>query len=145
MPDLPRYWTPAFIDRFVDALNSDPEFQREASRFSDVIVLQCLDAPGGKDVRAAYSIDAGYVTVEVTAEDAPSGRLRDRTFDSSRAMARATAPYGIWKDLDTGTLSVLGALGSPEYHIDGPRLKIMMNLGIMNQMSRVASGVPKTY
>lgn len=145
MADLPRYWTPGFIDRFVDALNADAEFQREAARFSDVIVLQCLDAPGAKDVRAAYSIDAGYVTVDVTVEDAPSARLRDRAFDASRAMARATAPYSIWKDLDTGALSVLGALASPDYHIDGPRLKIMMNLGIMNQMSRVASGVPKEY
>lgn len=145
MTDLPRYWSRAFIDRFVERLNEDADFQREAATFSDTIVLQCLDAPGGRDVGAAYTIDAGYVTVEVVDEAAPSDAVRERPFDASSAMARATAPYRIWKELDSGSMNVLGALASPEYRIDGPRLRIMMNLGIMNHMSRVAALVPKSY
>lgn len=145
MADHPRYWTRRFIDRLVDALNEDEGFQEETALFSDTIVLQCLDTPDGLDVRAAYSIDAGYVSVAVTEEEAPSKALRDSAFDSDYGLARATAPYWIWTQLDQGTMNVVGALASSDYQIDGPRLKIMMNLGILNAMSRVSAGIEKTY
>jgi hypothetical protein len=30
MPDAPRYWTPEFVEAFVDALNTDSDFQQAA-------------------------------------------------------------------------------------------------------------------
>lgn len=145
MTDLPRYWTPAFIEAFVDRLNEDAGFQEHAKRFSDTIVLQCLDTPDGRDVRATYDIDSGYVTVAIVDEPAPSPAVRDGRFDGRNAMARATAPYDVWRRLDDGSLGIMGALASPEYRIEGPRMKIMLNLSVFDALGQVASAMPKRY
>jgi len=145
MTDLPRYWSRAFIDAFVERLNEDPDFQRHARRFSDTIVFQCLDTPDGRDVRAAYDIDAGYVTVDVLEEEAPSDVVRDGRFDGRFGLARATAPYDVWRRVDDGSLSIMGALASPDYRIEGPRMKIMLHLAVFDALGKVASAMPKRY
>ena len=145
MTDLPRYWTPAFIEAFVEQLNEDQDFQRHARRFSDTIVFQCLDTPDGRDLRATYEIDAGYVTVEVIDEEAPSAVVRNGQFDSRSGLARATAPYDVWRRVDDGTLSIMGAMASPDYRIEGSRMKIMLNLSVLDALGKVASGMPKRY
>ena len=145
MPDAPLYWTPAFIEAYVEALNEDPEFQKTARGFSETIVLRCLDAHG-EDVEASYTFEDGEVVdVELWTEPAPSDELRDEPFDKKVALARATAPYAIWCKLDRGEMGVMQALASPEYQIEGPRLRIMANIGILNGMSAVASDIDKTY
>ena len=145
MTAVPRYWSLPFIDAYVERLNEDEDFQRQTRSFSDTIVLQCLDTPDGKDVRAAYTIDAGYVTADVLEEDSPSTAVRTGDFDVNGALARATAPYEVWSQLDRGELNVMGAMASPDYRIEGPTLKIMMNLGVINALSGVAARMPKTY
>jgi hypothetical protein len=145
MTDLPRYWTPAFIEAFVERLNEDPGFQHHARRFSSKIVLQCLDTPDGRDIRATYDIDAGYVSVDVVDEDAPSAVVRNGRFDSRSALARATAPYDVWRRVDDGSLSILGAMASPEYRIEGSRMRIMLHLSIFDAQGQVASAMPKRY
>lgn len=145
MTDLPRYWSRAFIEAFVEHLNEDPDFQRHAHRFSDTIIFQCLDTPDGRDVRAEYDIDDGFVTVRITDEDAPSATVRDGKFDSHSGMARATAPYHIWRRVDDGTLSIVGAMASPDYRIEGSRMKIMLNLSVLDALGKVASSMPKRY
>ena len=145
MTDVPRYWTRAFIEAFVERLNEDPDFQRHAHRFSDTIVFQCLDTPDGRDVRAAYEIDSGYVSVQITDEEAPSAVVRDGRFDSQSGLARATAPYDVWRRVDDGSLSIMGAMASPDYRIEGSRMKIMLNLSLFDALGKVASGMPKRY
>lgn len=145
MPDAPRYWTPEFIEVYVEALNDDPDFQKTARGFSETIVLRCLDAHG-EDVEASYTFEDGEVVdVELWIETAPSDELRDEPFDKNAAFARATAPYAIWCKLDRGEMGVMQALASPDYEIEGPRLRIMANMGVMNGMSAVASNIDKTY
>ncbi|MEM8559895.1 MAG: hypothetical protein AAGG50_18925 [Bacteroidota bacterium] len=146
MADVPRYWTTEFIEAFVEAINDDDDFQQTARKFSDTIVFRCLDTPDGKDIEAAYEFDEGeIVSVEIWEEDAPSDDLRGEPFDKKTAMARATAPYPVWVKLDKGEMNALQALTSPDYNVEGPKLKIMANMGVLNGMGDVASKVTKTY
>ncbi|GIV61168.1 MAG: hypothetical protein KatS3mg044_0034 [Rhodothermaceae bacterium] len=141
----PRYWTPAFIERFVDRMNHDPDFQKEIQGFEGAIELRCLDTPDGKDVSATYTFDEGFVSVKVDEDAAPSARLREQPFDRKRLFARATAPYAVWKKLDTGEMTAVGALASPDYRIEGSKMKIMLNMNVFNAMSALAAGIEKTY
>lgn len=146
MADVPRYWTTEFIETFVEAINDDDDFQQTARKFSDTIVFRCLDTPDGKDIEASYEFDEGeIVSVEIWEEDAPSDDLRGEPFDKKTAMARATAPYPVWVKLDKGEMNALQALTSPDYNVEGPKLKIMANMGVLNGMGDVASKVTKTY
>jgi putative sterol carrier protein len=146
MSTLPRYWTPAFVEAFVEALNTDDDFQRAASSFSDTITLRCLDTPDDEDVAAAYTFDDGQVVdVDLWIDEAPSEDLREDPFDSSEAMARATAPYSIWTKLDKGDMNVMQALSSPDYIVEGSMIRIMSNIQVFRGMNTVAAKVDKTY
>lgn len=146
MADTPQYWSPEFIEAFVEAMNEDAAFQKTARHFSDTIVLRCLNHPTGQDIEAAYTFDDGEVTgVELWMEKAGDPDFLDDPFDKSRALARATAPYPVWIKLDRGELTPLGALASPDYQIEGSKLKIMANLGVISGMGDVASRLDKTY
>lgn len=142
----PRYWTPAFIEAFVEALNSDPEFAKTARSFNDTIVLRCFDTPDLQDLEAVYTFEDGQVVnVDVWMDDAPCTEMRNEPFDKDEALARATATYTVWTKLDRGEMNVLQALTSPDYSIEGPKLKILSNIGIFNGMNAVAAHVDKTY
>lgn len=147
MPETPpRYWTPAFIEQFVEALNADAAFEKAAGSFTDTIILRCFDTPDGQDIEAAYTFEAGSVVdVNVWMDDAPCREMRNEPFDKDEAMARATATYTIWTKLDQGAMSVLQALTSPDYMIEGPKLKILANVSIFNGMNEVTARVEKTY
>ena len=146
MADAPRYWTPAFIEAFVEAINDDEDFQHTARKFSDTIIFRCLDTPDGKDIEATYEFDEGeIVSVEIWEEDAPSADLRDDPFNKKTTMARATAPYPVWVKLDKGEMNALQAITSPDYEVEGPKLKIMANIGVLNGMGDVAAKVEKAY
>lgn len=145
MADTPRYWSPEFVDVFKQALEEDPAFQKAARNFSDKVVLRCTDTPDGKDMSAVYTIDHGKVDIALTVEEAPSRDLREAPFDRRRYLARTTAPYRLWVRLDKGEMNVLQALASPDYKVEGPKLKIMANMGMLNAMNAVAAKTPKTY
>jgi putative sterol carrier protein len=146
MSDAPRYWTPAFVERFVDALNTDSDFQRAAGSLSNTIILRCFDTPDGEDISAAYTFDDGQVVdVDLWIDDAPSDEMRNDPFDSSQALARASAPYDVWVKMDTGEMGVVQALSSPDYTIEGSTIKIMSNIGVFRGMNTVAAQVEKTY
>ncbi len=146
MSDAPRYWTPAFVERFVDALNTDSDFQQSAGSFTNTIILRCLDTPDGEDVSAAYTFEDGQVVdVDLWIDDAPSAAMRDDPFDRSGALARATASYDTWTKLDKGEIGVMQALSSPDYSIEGSTIKVMSNIGVFRGMNTVAAQVDKTY
>ncbi len=92
-----------------------------------------------------YRIKNGQVSEERREEPAPSRAIRDAPFDKKKAFARTTAPYAIWTKLDRGEMNVVQTLTSPDYHLEGPKLKIMANIGVFNAMSAVASRLPKRY
>jgi len=144
MNSLPYFWSRAFIDQFVDQMNHDPSFQKTVAEFSNTVVFRCFDRPDGKDVVAAYHFDEGYVNVEIT-EVGSTGEIREVAFDSRSALARASAPYTVWAKLDRGKMTVVGALASPEYVIDGPRFKIMLNIAVFKAMSTLSSRIEKQY
>ena len=146
MADRPQYWTPEFVEAFVEAMNDDAAFQKAAGSFTNTIIFRCLDHPTGEDIEAAYTFEDGQVTdVELWMEDAGDPDFRDDPFDKTAALARATAPYRVWVQLDKGEMTPLGALTSPDYQIEGPKLKIMSNMGVLNGMGDVASRIDKTY
>jgi putative sterol carrier protein len=144
--DVPRYWTPAFIERFVEALNSDAGFRKKAGSFSRAIELRCLDTPDGEDISATYTFDDGKVVdVDLWIDDAPSEQMRDEPVDTDRVMARATAPYTVWVEMDKGEMGVTQALTSPDYQIEGSMVRIMSNIGVFRGLNAVAATVEKTY
>lgn len=146
MADAPRYWTPDFIARFVEAMNEDADFLRTTGSFTNTIILRCLDTPDAQDVEAVYTFEDGaVVNVEIWMDDAPSRDLRDAPFDKGTALARATAPYTVWTQLDRGEIGVVQAITSPDYNVEGNKLKILAHLGILNGMNAVAAGIDKTY
>ena len=146
MSDAPAYWSPEFVSAFVDAVNEDERFQKSAASFSDTVVLRCLGTPSGEDVEASYHFEKGEITaVDLWTEDTGDDDFRAAPFDKKAALARATAPYAIWVKLDKGEMNALQALASPEYTVEGPKLKIMANMNVLEGMSRVAANVDKTY
>ncbi len=142
---LPLYWSAAYLDVFVAALRADADFQKAARKFDGVIVLRCLDSPEGEDVEATYHIQHGEVRIERAAEKAPSASFRGKAFDGARAFARTTAPYRLWTRLDRGEMNVLQAIASPDYHVEGSKLRIMANIGLFNAMAAVGARTPKRF
>ena len=145
MAEPPLYWTAEQTDQFVEALNQSPEFQKAAKKFDDDIVFRCLDHPSGRDVEVVYAIRKGHVTAIRREEAAPSTAIRAKPFDKKQAFARTTAPFSVWVKLDRGEMNVVQAIASPDYQVEGPKLKIMANIGVFNAMSSVASKLPKRY
>lgn len=146
MSDVPRYWTPAFVERFVDALNHDEEFQSTAGGFSNAIELRCFNTPDGEDVSATYTFDEGTVVdVDLWIDEAPSDEMREEPVDKEAVMARATAPYDVWVRMDKGKMGAAEALASPDYQIEGSMMQIMSNMGVFRGMNAVAADVEKTY
>ncbi|MGF1466826.1 MAG: hypothetical protein ACFCGT_11900 [Sandaracinaceae bacterium] len=145
MAEPPLYWSAAFTDAFVANLQADEGFQRAARTFDQAIQLRCLDNPEGEDVAVTYRIRRGAVEVERWAEAAPSAALRDDPFDGETLMARTTAPYRIWCRLDRGEMNVLQAIASPDYRLEGPKLKVLRNIRVFNAMSAVAAKTAKRY
>lgn len=144
--DPPRYWTPAFVERFVEALNSDEAFQDTAGTFSASIELRCLDTPDGEDVSATYTFEDGQVVdVDLWIDDAPSNQMREEPIDKDAVLARATAAYDVWVQMDKGEMGAAEALASPDYQIEGSMMQIMSNMGVFRGMNAVAAGVEKTY
>ena len=144
--DTPRYWTPAYIECFVEALNSDEEFQNTASSFSKTVELRCLDTPDGEDVSATYTFEEGRVVdVDLWIDAAPSDEMREEPVDKNAVMARATASYEVWTKMDQGEMGATEALASPDYKIEGSMMQIMSNMGVFRGMNKVAANVEKTY
>jgi len=144
--DAPRYWTPEFVERFVESVNGDEEFQDKAGSFSETVELRCLDTPDGEDVSATYSFEEGQIVdVDLWIDDAPSDQMRDEPVDKSEVMVRATAPYDVWVKMDKGEMGSTEALASPDYQIEGAMMKIMSNMGVFRGLNKVAAHVEKTY
>jgi hypothetical protein len=143
--DPPLYGTRAFAERFVDQLNQDAGFQQAARRFRDAFVIRILDRPDGMDVTCTYRIDRGRASLEDFREAPSPAPFRGEPFDKKRALARSTAPYAVWVRLDRGDMSPVAALASPEYTIEGSKLKIMAQIGVVNALNAVAGRTPKRY
>ena len=144
MSDL-LYWSADQGDAYVRALNESPEFQKATRKFEGRVQFRCLDNPEGDDVVATYTIHRGSVTFDRRAEAAPSSSIRNEAFDKKALFARTTAPYELWVKLDKGEISVVKAITSPDYRVEGPKLKIMANIGLFNAMGSVGSKQHKRY
>lgn len=146
MSESPRYWSPEYVEHFVEALNSDDKFQGTAGAFSETIELRCLDTPDGEDVSATYTFaDGQVVDVDLWIDDAPSDQMREEEVDTDAIMARATASYDVWVQMDQGEMGAAEAIASPDYQIEGSMMQIMSNMNVFRGMMSVAAGVEKTY
>lgn len=144
--DPPRFWTPDFVERFVEAINGDEEFQETASSFSETVELRCLDTPEDEDVSATYTFENGeIVDVDLWIDEAPSEQMRNEEVDTDEVMVRATAPYDVWVKMDRGDMGSTEAIASPDYEIKGSMMQIMSNMGVFRGMNEVAANVEKTY
>lgn len=146
MSDTPRYWTPEFVEAYVEAINSDEEFQDTAGSFSETVELRCLDTPEDEDVSATYTFDDGeIVDVDLWIDDAPSDEMREEPVDKDAIMVRATAPYDVWVKMDKGEMGSTEAIASPDYQIEGAMMQIMSNMGVFRGMNKVSANVEKSY
>lgn len=145
MSDLPRYWTTAFTEVYLKAMNANPAFQKAAAKMDETIVLRCLDDPDGLDKVVAYRIHDGRIDVVDEREGKAPSPIRHEPFDGSRFLARTTAPYAFWKRLDAKEIGVLHVITSPDYRLEGPKLKVLRHLKVFTMMGDVASDMPKRY
>lgn len=144
MSELPRYWSPAFITDYKRRLEADPAFQKAARKLDTVVVLRCTGTPDGKDMASTYTLRHGKIDVDVFIDDSPSSEMRAAPFGKPM-LARTTASYEVWTKLDKGEMSVLGAIASPDYHLEGGKFAVMRNIGMFNAMSAVSAKTPKVY
>ncbi|MEM1417092.1 MAG: hypothetical protein AAGH15_19500 [Myxococcota bacterium] len=142
---LPVYWTESFTDVYVAALNGDAEFRKVARKTHENFELRCWDTPRGTDVIVRYRIDGGHVTSQWEEEPAPSSALRSRAYDKRTTLARTSAPYTVWKKLDTKEMGVIDAVLSPLYKFEGAKLKVLSNIRIFVRMGDIASDIEKAY
>ncbi|MEZ4451127.1 MAG: hypothetical protein R3B09_16735 [Nannocystaceae bacterium] len=145
MTEPPRYWTQAFIDALAAAFNTHEKFQRAARSFSETLILRCLDTPDGDDCTATFTFEAGRCVRHAFQRERAPSSLRRAPFDKQAAMARSTAPYALWVRLDRGEMSVPQALISPEYNVEGSKLKIMRHVGVLTSMNAVVASLAKSY
>ncbi len=144
--NAPRYWTPEFVERFVESVNNDEEFQNTAGAFSETVELRCFDTPDDEDISATYTFDDGQIVdVDLWIDDAPSDQMRDEPVNKDEVMVRATAPYDVWVKMDKGEMGSTEALASPDYEIEGAMMKIMSNMGVFRSLNKVSAHVEKTY
>jgi hypothetical protein len=140
-----RYFSRAFIDAFVVALRRDVKFQSATRKFKNAIELRVLDMPDGEDLRVRYHVDRGMVTADVTTGRSPSAAIREAPFDKGALLIRATALYTTWTKLDRGDISVVGALRSPDFRVEGGVLSAAARAAALTAMNAVAQKMPKTY
>ena len=76
-------------------------------------------------------------------EDAPSA-IRNEPFKKG-LLARTTAPYDFWVKLDKGEVGVIDVIMSPDYRLEGPKLKVLRYIKAFNRMGDVAKDLPKRY
>ncbi|MCA9532014.1 MAG: hypothetical protein KC543_17955 [Myxococcales bacterium] len=145
MTELHGYWTPGFTKLYEAALNADPAFQKATKSFKGTFLFRAMDTPWGTDAETTYEVDHGTVVASPSVRPAPWVEMRNAPFDKHAHFARATAPFAIWAKLDRGEMNVLGALASPDYHIEGPKLKIARAIPVLNAMSAVSARLPKRY
>ncbi len=145
MADLPRYWTSAFTEIYLQAMNANPAFRKAAAKMDETIVLRCLDDPDGLDKVVAYRIHDGRIEVVDERESPAPSPLRHEAFDGSRFLARTTAPYDFWKRLDAKEIGVMHVITSPDYRLEGSKLKVLRHLKVFTLMGDVASELPKRY
>ena len=90
--DAPRYWTPEFVEAFVESVNSDEEFQGKAGSFSETVELRCLDTPDGEDVSATYTFEEGQIVdVDLWIDDAPSDTSASGVYPTSSNSQRSSS------------------------------------------------------
>ncbi len=141
----PRYWTEAFVDALVAELNQNPKFQKAARSFRASVALRVLDTPEGLDASATYTIENGKVVAHKFETWPAGGAMRAMAFDKKQLLARTTASYSTWLKLDKGEINVAQALVSPDYKIEGSKLKIMRHISVFTTMGDVAAQLPKAY
>lgn len=149
MTEPPRYWTEAFIDALAAAFNTHEKFQRAARSFSETLILRCLDAPAGDggsdDCSASFTFAEGRCVRHAFRRERAPSAMRREPFPKGEAMVRSTAPYALWVRLDRGEMSVPQALISPDYNVEGSKLKIMRHVGVLTTMNAVVASLAKTY
>lgn len=145
MSDAPLYWSEEFSNDVIATLNADPSFKRASRRFKAEIALRCYDSAEGEDIAVSYMIDHGTVSLGREIEPAPSARIRNAPFDKRRYLARMSAPYDFWCKLDRGEINVLQTLTSPDYKLEGPAHKIILNITVFNALSNAVAKLPKRY
>ncbi|GAB5546103.1 MAG: hypothetical protein RLP09_42920 [Sandaracinaceae bacterium] len=137
------FWSEPYNERYVDALNRDDRFQKAAKKLDDAVVFRCFDTPEGKDVSVTYRIEKGAVSMERREGPAPSPAIRGEPLEG--AFARSSAPYDLWVKLDKGEVSVARAIASPDYRVEGSKLKIMRHMAVFQAMAAVGADTPKRY
>ncbi len=145
MAELPRYFTTEFTDVFLEAINKDAVFQKAARSMRETIALRGTDTPDKKDVEVRYRVHDGRIELLSFEEQDAPGPLRTTKFVKGSMLARTTAPYDFWVKLDKGEVGVIDVIMSPDYKLEGPKLKVLRYIRAFTRMGDVAAELPKRY
>ncbi|MCA9667708.1 MAG: hypothetical protein KC503_19045 [Myxococcales bacterium] len=143
---MARLFTRELIEQSIDACNSDPAHLERAKLLTGKVILLCTNTPDGNDARATYEFKAGRcVNWDFEEQPAPS-EMRDEKFTPIKdGIARITATYDMFAQLDRGDIDPAGALNSPDYKIDGNMIMLLPLMQAVNSWTEKVREIEKTY
>jgi hypothetical protein len=140
-----NYYTKAWVDEVCRRLRASDEFKQTARKLNGTFVFRVLDGPGGADRTTHWVFHNGVIT-EWSYESAPAPweELRNAPYDSSWVM-RSTTTYAMMADLNRGDISVVRALASPKYHVEGRKTLLLQMMKSLNMWNDIAASVEVKY
>lgn len=131
-----------WLDVYKEKMNSDPEYLKKNSSFSIKWCNVITDCPGGVDRKEIWIIEKGKcLSLTVEEKPAPSD-FRAEPFDRKKVDYRNTASYEVMAKLFRGEISTLQALRNPNYKVEGPKVKLMTQMGRLNAWNDIAKKIP---
>ncbi|MBW2733686.1 MAG: hypothetical protein JRH20_14965 [Deltaproteobacteria bacterium] len=143
---MARIFSREFTEEVIAACNADLELLAQAKLLSGDMVFLASDTPDSKDVQVRYHFDAGRCTTYDFVEEAAPSALREQSFHAPvDGLARVSAPYKIFVELDKGVMEPADALNSPDYAIEGNKMLLLPLMQAVMAFTEKVRGLPKTY
>ena len=119
------YFSKAWSEACRESINNSEKHLKNAKKLNGTWDFRVLDGPDGKDRHVTWTFENGKATdLKFECKPAPWTELRAIPFNPD-LVARFTAPLEMMAKLNKGEIGPLKALSSPEYHMEGKKMKII--------------------
>ncbi len=141
-----KYLSQEWIDAVKEKSDKDAEYLKKAKGETFKAQLLVTDCPGGVDKLIDGDLEDGRVMLfELEEKPAPSA-LRAMPFDTKQCLLRITCSYEMFAKLNKGEITLIQALSSGAYKLDGDIAKIMERIGsVITFNELMASIAPVEY
>jgi len=131
------YYGKAWLEACRDMMNNSEKHMKKARKLNGRFSFRVWDGPDGKDRYAEWEFkDGKCVDVLFKAQKAPWKELREEPFSQEKWVGRFSCPFKLMAALNSGEMSPLKALSSPDYQIEGKKttfFKMMQGVNSWNE------------